>query len=115
MAKKEKYIAVREVYTYNKRFKQGDEFPVDWLKEGYLPNHHFMPEDEAKEFMRDSTANKPIQCAGDDPRSTKELKEALLKYTNVLEKWGRKEIWTQLHRFESGEAKTLQPSEKAKK
>lgn len=113
MAKK--YIAVREVYTYNKRFKQGDVFPDDWLKEGYLPNEHFMPEDEAHTFIRDSSANKPIQCAGDDPRSTNELTKELLKHTNLNPKWTRKEIWSKLRDYEAGLAKTLQPNEKPKK
>ena len=104
---KEKMIAVKECYVYNKRFKQGDEFPEKWLAEGYLPNQHFAPASEAKTLIDFNREHRPIQCAGDDPRSTKELKAELLKFVKSFpEKWGRKEIWIDLQKHENAKAKT---------
>jgi len=105
MAKK--MICIKECFVYNKRFKQGDEFPEQWVKEGYLPNMHFLPEGEAEAAIVESKLNRPVQCAGDDPRSTKDLKAELMKHMKSFpEKWGRKEIWLELHKHESAKAKT---------
>lgn len=107
----ERIICHRECFVYNKRFKKGDEFPEKWLLEGYLPNNHFAPEEEAKRMISASETNRPVQCAGDDPRSTKDIKSALLRYMkSVPEKWSRKELWNELRRHEMADAKTEQSS-----
>ena len=104
------YYCIKECNTYNKRFKVGDMFPAKWIAEGYLPNHHFSKFDGPKEalsFAKERNANRPIQCAGDDPRSTKDLKAELQKHVKSFpEKWGRKEIWLELNRHENAKGKT---------
>jgi hypothetical protein len=105
MAKK--MICVKDCFVYNKRFKQGDEFPEKWIQEGYLPNMYFLPEGDAKAAIEASKFNRPVQCAGDDPRSTKELKTELMKHMKSFpEKWGRKEIWLELNKHENAKGKT---------
>lgn len=104
----EKMICVKECFVYNKRFKVGAEFPHQWLKEGYLPNAFFMPQSEAEDYIRESKhGNRPIQCAGDDPRSTETLRTALLRFKKSFpENWTRKQIWLELKKYEQAEAQT---------
>jgi hypothetical protein len=100
----EKMIAVRECFLYNKRFKVGEAFPDNWIREGYLPNEHFAQESKAEELIAEISANRPVLCAGDDVRSNIELKKALKKYLKDFpEKWSRKQIWMELQKFEHGE------------
>lgn len=114
MAKKE-YVCIKECFVYNKRFKKGAKFPETWLKEGYLPNQFFLPEDEAKEYIREHDGHRPVQCAGDDPRSTEEIKKTLFKFMKSFpEKWGRKEMWSALRKYEQGEAQTGDTKDKGK-
>lgn len=108
--KNETYICIRECYTYNKRFKVGDQFPMEWLQNDYFPNHHFMPADEAKHFIGGTKSNKPraVVCAGDDPRSNIQLVEALKAFGvhDVDPKAGRQELWKRLNTLENAQAKT---------
>lgn len=110
-----KFYCIKECNTYNKRFKPGDEFPQKWLDEHYLPNHHFKQFDSQKDaiaYFKETSETRPIQCAGDDPRSNEQLRTALAKYTNVSEKWTRKEIWMKLRERETADERTEQPKPK---
>lgn len=107
------YICIRNCYTYNKRFKVGDLFPAEWLAADYYPNQHFMQEAEAKAYI---AAKKHIErvrgTSGDDPRSTEDLRQALIKAGGgVTPKMTRAEIWLKL---QEAEAKTESSKAKAK-
>lgn len=112
------YFCIKECNTYNKRFRAGDQFPTNWIESGYLPNHHFKQFRDNKEcmnYIKAESSTRPIQCAGDDPRSTNELKAALGKFMNVSEKWTRKEIWNKLNERETADARTMPPAETKQK
>jgi hypothetical protein len=110
ISKNETYVCVRECYTYNKRFKVGDKFPDEWLKNDYYPNHHFMPEAMAQSVLKDhkkGDINRPMLCAGDDPRSTNELMEKLLELgASADPKWGRQQVWMRVNELENARGKT---------
>ena len=115
--KRETYVCIKECYTYNKRFRVGDKFPVEWLQNDYYPNHHFMPRADAEHHIATlrKGGDKRVQFAGDDPRSTKDLIETLVKHTNVNPKWTRAEIWAKLNEYETATSKTAPQPERGKK
>jgi hypothetical protein len=106
MARQE-WVCFRECFHLNKLFKPGEKFPHEWIENGYKPNKHFCSPAEYAD-MRDTEKKTRYQfCAGDDQRSTEELKAALKKYMpDINPKWSRKEIWMALHDREHAEART---------
>lgn len=99
------FICIRDCFTFNKRFRQGEAFPEDWLKAGYKPNRHFAPAQEAANAIAEVNATRQRYGHGDDPRSTVELKKELSKFTEVDGNWDRKRTWMELQRYENAEAK----------
>jgi len=100
------YICIRECFTYNKHFMPGDPFPENWLKNDYKPNKHFAPAKQAATMLEKAQSELAMHGHGDDPRTTKELTEALSKYMEIDGEWPRKKIWLELMRHENADSKT---------
>jgi hypothetical protein len=103
-----KYRCYRECFTYNKRFKKGEYFPVLWIEHGYAPNEeYFVPEEDYEDFIRAKARElKTVYSAADDPRSSEALVADLKKYMEVPKDWTRKRVWLALKQREMAEAKT---------
>lgn len=105
------YYCKTQCFHANKRFKVGDMFPPDWVANGVKPNHHFMrmTSEQAKQIAKmqqEELKRKAPQSAGEDRRSTIELKTALQKHIKqVPENWSRKQIWLKLFEYEQAAAK----------
>lgn len=99
------YVCIRECFAFNKHFMPGDDFPQDWLTRGYEPNKHFAKAAIAYDEIERVKHERALYGHGDDIRSTVELKAALRKFTEFPEKWTRKQVWAELMRHESAEAR----------
>ena len=91
-----KMICYRTCYLHNKRWEVGEEFIAPFP--GAQPNRHFSPggvppKDEAV---------RSVHGPGDDPRSTKEMRESLeAAGVKVSKGWGRKTLFAKLMEIES--------------
>lgn len=108
------YYCTETCFHANKRFKTGDIFPPHWVVNGVQPNRHFkqMTPEEAKQIAKmahEELKKKAPQSAGEDKRSTSELKDALMKsgaLKSIPESWSRKIIWQKLYEIEHLKAKS---------
>ncbi len=110
------YFCTEECFHVGKRFKVGDLFPPEWIERGtkeIQPNKHFrqMTSEQAKQIAKmqhEELKRKAPQSAGEDRRSTIELKTALQKHIKqVPESWSRKQIWLKLFEYEQAAAKSM--------
>lgn len=108
------YYCKETCFHANKRFKVGQIFPPDWVANGIKPNSHFvqMSAEQAKQIAKmaqEELKKKAPQSAGEDRRSTAELKAALLKaggMKSIPDSWSRKIIWQKLYEIEHLNAKS---------
>ena len=99
------YVCIRENFSFNKHFMPGDDFPQNWLTQGYKPNKHFAPAKAAYDEIARVKQERLMFGHGDDPRSTEELKKCLAKFTDFPDSWPRKQIWLELRRHEAAESR----------
>ena len=112
-----RYMAIRACYYSDgvyahKYFKEGEMLPEEWK-----PNEngctHFAPVNEAKKIIKTGSAKKRALTAGDDVRSTDELKAELKKYLKLIPRtWKRKKIWSELIKKENAVAQDAQTASK---
>jgi hypothetical protein len=95
-------------FAYNKRFKLGQEFPLEWIDNGYAPPHDwFVKAEDYDDAIRKNEFVGRIVSAGSDPRTTAVLIDALSKYMGDIPKtWNRAQIWRTLIARELAESKT---------
>lgn len=103
-----KYRCLKECFSYNKRFKRGEYFPIAWLENKYEPPKEYfvLAEDYDDAVRAMERSSRQIFSAGDDPRPTVELVAELKRFMEVPKDWNRKRIWMALKSRENAEAKT---------
>jgi hypothetical protein len=106
MAKK--YRCYKECFAYNKRFKKGAYFPMEWIESKYTPPpEYFIEADEYEDKTRELVkVAHQVFSAADDPRTSGQLKADLSRFMEVPEDWNRKRIWMALKQREMAESKT---------
>ncbi len=120
-AEEGEYTAIRACYYSDgvyrhKYFTEGEVLPEGWIPDANGCTH-FKRTAEAKKIIKTGTATQKANTAGDDKRSTKDIRAALQKFmkTPVPLKWKRKEMWGKLVERENAEAKDAVTSPKEKK
>lgn len=95
-------------FAYNKRFKLGQEFPLEWIDNGYEPPQDwFVRAEDYEDAIRKNEFVGKIVSAGSDPRPTVVLIEELHKYMGDVPKtWNRAQIWRTLIAREIAGAKS---------
>ena len=103
-----RYRCIKECFAYNKRFKKGAEFPMNWIDNGYTPPEKwFVLAEDYDDACRKNEPVGKIVSAAQDPRTSQALIDALSKYMGDIPKnWNRKQIWMELIRRENAESKT---------
>ena len=119
-AKEGEYTAIRNCYYSDgvyrhKYFRAGEQLPEGWLP-GANGCKHFAATTDAKKIIRSGTANRMANTAGDDKRSTEEIRTALNAYMKIVPKtWKRRKMWGELVKRESAVAKDAATSPKGDK
>lgn len=118
VAKAGEYVAIRACYYSDgvyrhKYFNIGEELPEGWIHNANGCTH-FAPIADAKKIIKSGQSLQKATTAGDDKRSTKEMREALEEFMKVPPSWKRKKIWGELIRREIAVAKDAQTNPKEK-
>ena len=118
-AKEGEYTAIRACYYSDGVFRHKHFAAGEVLPEGWIPDAnectHFAPTMDAKKIIKSGTANQKANTAGDDTRSTKEIREKLTEFMKVPVSWARKKMWGELTKRESAVAKDAQTNPKKEK
>lgn len=111
---KQKYRCVVKCFAYNKLFKKGEMFPMDWISNGYTPQPEYFCRAEDYEDMATEMEVKArvIYSAAEDPRPTAQLIDDLARFMEVPKDWNRKRIWMALKQREMAEAHTEPPAKR---
>lgn len=119
-AKEGEYAAIRACYYSDgvfrhKYFKGGESLPEGWIPDANECTH-FAPTTEAKKIIKSGRDSRRAITAGDDKRSTNELRAALdvLRKSKTPISWLRKKVWSELNRLETAMAKDGQTNPKEK-
>ena len=118
VAKEGEYTAIRACYYSDgvfrhKYFSAGEKLPEGWIHNANGCTH-FAPTAEAKKIIKSGQDTRRAITAGDDKRSTNDLRAALdvLRKTKTPISWARKKIWGDLNRLETAMAKDGQTNPK---
>ena len=114
------YTAIRDCYYSDgvykhKYFKCGEKLPEGWIHDANGCTH-FAPTRDAKKIIKSGIANRIANTAGDDKRSTEDLRAALdsLRKSKTPPSWQRRKIWGELMKLENAVAKDAQTNPKEK-
>jgi len=119
-AKEGEYTAIRACYYSDgnfrhKYFSVGEKLPEGWIP-GANECTHFAKTVDAKKIIKTGTANNKANTAGDDARSTDEIRDALGVFMKTVpQTWKRKKMWGELVKRESAVSKDAVTSPKEKK
>ncbi|RLB89355.1 MAG: hypothetical protein DRH26_11750 [Deltaproteobacteria bacterium] len=114
------YVAIRNCYYSDgvfahKYFHVGEKLPEGW-KHDANGCTHFAPAAEAKKIIKSGSAEKRAMTAGDDKRSTEQLRTDLRKFMKVVpHTWRRKKVWSELMKRETAESKDAATNPKQEK
>jgi hypothetical protein len=116
----ERYAAIRACYYSDgvfrhKYFGVGELLPEGW-KHDANGCTHFAPVSDAKKIIRSGKHTQRAMTAGDDERSTDQIRidlEALMK-KKVPPSWNRRKMWGELNKLETAMAKDAQTNPKEK-
>lgn len=114
------YTAIRDCYYSDgehkhRFFNAGQKLPEGWVHDANKCKH-FAPTADAKKIIKAGTANQKALTAGDDPRSTDEIREALKGFMKpVPQTWQRKKLWGELKKREMAVSKDAVTSPKGDK
>lgn len=118
-AKEGEYVAIRACYYSDgvyrhKYFNVGEALPEGWMPDAN-ECAHFKLATEAKRIIKSGQDDRRAITAGDDKRSTDDLRKALESFMKVPASWKRKRIWGKLNKREVAESKDAQTSPKKEK
>ena len=115
------YVAIRACYYSDgvyahKYFEVGEKLPEGWKPDANGCTH-FAPTAEAKKIIKLGSVEKRAITAGDDKRSTDQIRIALdaLRKTKAPPSWKRKKMWGELNKLETSLAKDAQTNPKQEK
>ena len=119
-AKEGEYTAIRACYYSDgvfrhKYFDAGEALPEGWIPDANKCTH-FVPTVEAKKIIKSGQDDRRAMTAGDDARSTDQIKIDLevLRKSKVPPSWQRKKMWGELNKLEIALAKDVQTNPKEK-
>lgn len=119
VAKEGEYTAIRACYYSDGAFRHKYFSVGEKLPEGWIPNAngctHFSPTIDAKKLIKSGEANQKALTAGDDKRSTEEIRDELNKFMKTVpQSWTRKKMWGELMKREKAIVKDAQTNPKEK-
>jgi len=119
VAKEGECVAIRACYYSDgvyrhKYFTVGEKLPEGWIPDANGCTH-FKLATEAKKIIKSGQDDRRAITAGDDKRSTDDLRTALKAFMTVPASWKRRKVWGELNKRETAESKDAQTNPKKEK